>query len=439
MQFDQDYLAKDEIEISIKRIVKTVIKNTKWIVIGALIVALLLPMVVYIKDKKEYNALTSAQNEMGLTESDEIAIETYFYLRDKEEECEQFCANAPIMKVDYSKVYMGTLELFIISDINNDISERMAQTLYNYLSNYKFVEDLGKLIGLEDCRLATNLVSVNAENIPLGILEISIVGESQNVCEEYVDTTIQILNDKVAEFQLDEECYDLKFIKGEIQVTESLDVGQVHYNNRQKLENARNELKNYTNTLTDTQKKFIQEISNEDSEISINTILKPEFSLKYVILGFILGIIVICVGIVFVVLFDGKLQSPEELYKRFRLTSIGYISKYTNDSEIERMSAYMTKLLENNNSNQFIYLSTLGYIEDERIKKINSQLCKENISCGEIKNVISISDEIASLSKTRSIILLESIGQSKIKNIYEEMAVCQNLGMHVIGYITIED
>ena len=56
MSLEQMRLKPEEIEINIPRLLKACLKNVKWILIIAMIVAIILSSYKFIKDKEEYNS-----------------------------------------------------------------------------------------------------------------------------------------------------------------------------------------------------------------------------------------------------------------------------------------------------------------------------------------------------------------------------------------------
>jgi len=345
---------------------------------------------------------------------------------------EEYMLNAPIMKINPNNVYFGELHCLISAE--TDIEDVVVSALKNYLEGQAFIDDLSKQVPGFDAVYGNELININAEN---GILSVQILAKDEEECSVYVENVKNLLLMKSDALKENIGEHELDLIQESINCGYSYEVKEKQKECRENLTGTRNALTTVTVDLSEVERRALAKLDEINSDLI--TVTEPILNYKNMVVGFLVGILVGVIIVVIYTIYNGKLQTSRELSKRFDIMHIGTVSKQKDDSEeIEILATKIKRILELTNTKQIHVLSTRNVENIEQLQKVFSLLEERDIKCIYLGNILKEKQVIENLSNNVPAIVMETVGKSKVKDIYEEISHCNDLDVNVLGYISIE-
>ncbi len=199
-----------------------------------------------------------------------------------------------------------------------------------------------------------------------------------------------------------------------------------YYNNKSQVDTA---VTNLLTAMTTAQKEYM--IGLEDEHVDVEEVeatiavptewVVPEFSLKWVVLGLLVGMVGAAGVIVVITMLDGKLQSDGELTKRFGIRNIG---------AIENLAAI-------SNSGKIYVLTSLKELPGDVAEKISASMEAGNATYEVVCGAGMASNQTIELTEDAKVVIVEELGNSKLKEIYCMAEWCKAAEVDVIGYVSI--
>ena len=191
-------------------------------------------------------------------------------------------------------------------------------------------------------------------------------------------------------------------------------------------------------------------------------VLPAKIDVKWIVIGFLLGIFIACVweGVLWIL--GGQVNTKKEFWENVSLRSFGVIAdideevkkgtidrlihriqtigktKLSEEEEYQMMLADI-KLLAAEENIQKIYLTgTEGVTAPDCMERIKEDLqnCGIEIVFGD--SVLSSSKSMCDMAECDATIIVEYIGKSKYKNVFSELSVCEKHNVNVLGSILID-
>lgn len=430
MNFEQEQLAYDEIEINILLVLKKCVQNVKWIIICAVVSAVAISSLTYLKSMKEYEKKNSEFIVEELTEEELEAVERYYLLNEKVEQLQTYKDNSPIMQMDCNDVYQYTINYYISGNEREDV----AVAIERYISSKRFGDEFTKHINNIDATYVGEVVTCLTAEVDSGVISVRVLAINEYEVQNYVDIVKSIVSLYSDELQEDIGGHKLEILYEEMTHGYLEQVHSVQNGNYSNISSAETALSNYFGTLSIKEKNYIAQRNGEAIEYVVST---PVFQMKYVVLGVGIGAIVCILIIVIQNLLNGKLHSQKEIMKRFQIIYYGLFSKDITKEPLEKIVACIVKSCENEGSKKVAIISTLDNLSLEDINCLVRELAKNNIQCNILGNVLEDKDAVGALSKNIPIILIEKVEETKVKELYDEIVFCNNMKTKVIGYICI--
>ena len=451
-------IAYEEMDMSIKSILRHCIKNIHIIVIMAMFFSIAIPSIVYILEIKNYDNIVSG--EIGgttetLTDEDKREIEIYRLLIRRKAELEKHYSKSQLMKIDYTNVSQGVIQYYV--ETNEVPREDISKAIENYLESASLKENLSRILPLDEIEYIDEIMEVTTSDNGNGIVMIEIVTENEATCKAYMDAIKRVVSEYGASIQSSLEMFEIKILQDSISSGVVSEIYEKQMKHLGDLKVIVSEVQSYEVTLSATQKAFIAN-ANTNVEVQNENIGAPKFNILYLIIGGIIG--VVCgVGYLYLQLICGRtLQTDMELHKRFGMSNLGLlfvgknnvINKFINavlykktlscdDAQIERMCSIIELNLRGQKNKVVNFVSSTRIDEFENLKRICEMLEVKQIKCEVISNVLYSKDLCSTLDKDHKLVLVENIGKSKIEDIYRMIQICKDASMDLIGYIsTIE-
>ncbi len=438
MKFEQETLAYDEIELNIPRMIKKCIENIKWIVLCALICALALTTLKYLKDMKTYKTSQEAvdSNSIELDDSEKTLVDRYLFMKEKELQLKENEDNPVIHSIDFNEAYCGEVQYYIEAESN--VQTAVTSAIDIYIDSMTFKEDIKGYIDFMNPEYVLDTTDAFTSEDDKSVICVRVWASTNENCTQY----ISIVKDKIESY-----AENLKNSIGSHKIKElnsSITSGYanwVYINQNEyyaELATIENNLKSFYQSMTDNQKKYVDAKESEltknmEPEVEKVASIKPGISVKWMVIGLFLGVFVAVCIIIVMMLFGGKLQSEEELGKRLEIDKLGCIDK---NNEVKGLENKFKILTSNESLNEIYLLTTREEVPESLLQELKTKI--SGLNCNVITNVIKPDVKLDDLDKNSVAVLVEKIGASKVKEIYMEAKLCKMLGVDVKGYICIE-
>lgn len=431
MNFEINKLRVDEVEINIKAIVQACLQKMKFIIICGVVCGVLLSTLVYGVDIKSYNESQNMNTEViELTDSEKVTVDTYLMLQKRIKELQEYEEKSLILSINVEDIYQGDITFHIESE--EDAQYDIASAITNAINDTIFVKALREY-GI-DTPYEYGFVDVGVVGVSTGmssgVFNVRVYAHSETDCKAYMDIALAIVNgysvtmqDTIVEHKIDvtSETYGCGY-------SDSVYAKQKAFIDNWQQANAL--LTASQAALNANQLMYINALNT--SELDENEIKeeKPEFSILLAIIGVIVGAVAGIAIVCAQVIFGGKIQTEQELLKRLSISNLG------THKELELVVARIENMIQNTKDNSVGLVSTTDALMSTFIQELQVELKEKNIVCESIGNIVK-SPESYNKAANKKIILVEVLGKTKIKDVYDESMACKNLGVEVIGYITM--
>ena len=427
MNFEQGHLAYDEIEINVKRILKQCKKRSAWIIGCALLCGLFFAGIMYLKELNTYNERRKEVNIEDFTDTEKGQIETYLIVKEKIRRLETYGEKSPIMQMNSENVYQWSATYYVNS--NSAIGHDVGILMVDYMSSTTFKELLCKKLELEEIEYVKDIVNADIKDYSSGVFFVEAIGIDEEETLRWATAIKSILQSYSLEMEDIIGTYTLEIIREEVNdgyVEKVADAQKANVN----------ELSLTNTALTALFGNFSEKVQNyllgaEDE------LVKPVIQIKYFLLGNIVGLFVIILGCVLCTVFDGRLQSEQEIQKRLGIMCFGSTANKRN--QILYMCTCLLQYLNSENCQTLNFVSTNDILSCDRMEEVIMWLQEKGITCMMCGNILENRESIEKIGKNGPVILVETIGKTKVQDLYCEATICKDLGTKVLGYINVEE
>jgi len=452
MNLKYDELEKDEIEISIKRVLEQCINKIHVIAITVVIFAILIPLIVYNDDKSVYENIVDDNVSVELSVDEEREVDLYFILKAKVEELEDYVNKTPILQMDHRYVYTAAIRFYVEGD--ESVQSDIAYAIVKYMTSKGCEEKFVANISSQD-KNVTELIRASLDFEDCSIFDVYIYGENEEQCEEYIKALKYVINDYSDELNSKIGNHELVVLIEEVSQSAVSEIYSMQNNIHTEIYNATKTLNDYTATLSERQRLAIAQREGVEIQTDEMKVVAPKVNFVYVLLGAIVGAVVGVGVVLFFTVFSGTIQTDKEVYLRTRLTHLNTISlkgrtkkgKLINrllynryDGEIsvqvEQLSEKLRVYLKNA---KIEHIAILG-IENSVIEEISilkTLLENKNVMCDLVKLEDMESNGFDIVSNAEGVVLIEVIGKTKVDDIYRQIMECKKANTNIFGYIAI--
>lgn len=423
--YENDKLYEDEIAFNIFEILKYFMRNIKTLFVGAIIGALLVPMLLYVNDTNEYNTQMEVLNNeesVVLSDTEELGVEKYFLLKARVEYLREKVNNVKSYTRDLENLYQTN----IVYNINGEETYRydIAKTLVRYVENMQ--SDLVYVSFLGD-----------KENLTEGVFVVSIYADTEDACKTKTDSVKESIAEYDASLQKTMTSHTLSIIEEENTCGYAETLYEINKKYLDEYRTVNNEFESSKLELNELQQAAIMQIEARDGEDTVELIpVKPQLQIIYVVLGAVLGLIIVCVILVCVYLLGGKIQTDKEVYRRTGYTHFGTLKV---DSD-EQMNHILTSIEIANQTGEkdIAILSTVDIKENVQVNSLCKQLEEKGMKAQLVINAEKDMNILSKIKNAKTVVLVESVMKTKIKSMYRLVRLCEQADANVLGYIMID-
>lgn len=452
------------IEVTLKELITDLLKKSWIIFISILLFSSFLVGYKYISDNKKYKSTPKNKEDIisSMTKEEIDAVYLVSKITANLSEKQNYLENSILMKINPYKKELNTLQYYINTGYVIDYT---AQTPKDYtldlISAYvKYIQSGHVLNSLDtttesaekiyimdlitvqqyENSLAISITGENAENIKkvTEIIENSL-NSYQNFLESKIGNHELILVDKLSSVVVDENLLSLQ--------------------NRltTEISELKTEYKTLTASFTSAQNQLLF-----GTEIDSNTIPKPTFDKKYLLIGIVTGLFLSIAYIILSYIFSGTLKTWKEVQNIYDLKVIGELrrapvkkspihfgknciyniffrKKYPVKEQQAIIIMQLFLICKKRNVKKLFIATTLQSkkMDMDLISLLINELQSYGITAVFGENILQNSRSFQNLTQNDNILVIEQINVSKHSALKQELLIFREQEANVLGAILL--
>ncbi len=359
-----------EKEISLRELFWQIVMAWRFWIISGIIFAVLISGMHYVKGMKTYHAEVAQQKAAEeLTEEVEASSSTDFTkdelqqiqdaksIKKAMEKSRKYLKNSVLMNIDPYQEKALVMQYYIDSDyswninenIESDYTTAVTAAYAEYIKSGAITSEIKNELGLDlDEKYIEELISVDdleAEIKSNSILSVQVVytdeetlKEMAAVVENCIEGQTSVISDTVGSHRL-------KLLSENVITQTDSDLASKQSVAQTQLSDYRYQLNVLTNAMSEEQLSelditvaadTLEEGEEADTEVVVQAPpTKPSFSMKYLILGFVVGVFFVVLWVCAKVVFSSTLQNSEELSDLYGVRLLGCIRKEEKVSKVD--------------------------------------------------------------------------------------------------------
>ena len=479
-----------EREIALQDLYWKIILDWRQLLIFLVIFSILVPVSQYFMNQRTYNAayadyqkqMSAIQsgeqdsvNEADFTTEELQQINDAKSLQNVLDRSRLYMQNSIYMNMNAYKENVLIMEYYVDSDYtfnytednSADYTNALVSAYENYATNSNLAQQMIDKLSLSDeIRYVEELITVDADlsgksfSVEVAYPDDTMLSDIAEVVKDSLDAQTPVFSNNIGS-------HSLKLLSEEITVRTDDKLINAQQNYQTMVNNYRNQLKALKTGMSNAQLEVLGdavidvEESEEDSAAAVTPVepVKPGFSIKYLVLGFALGIILSAMLSVCQVLFAGRLQNTSEMFDVYGMRMFGSDQTTSKKTGVD---AFLLKL-KNRNRKQMTEAQQLEmiasnielvckndglqqiYLTGSEWEKLDSQLCDkitEALSKAGIKvlgggNVCYDMKSMRSANEIHNVVLIEQVDVSAYREIEQEIRLLGEQGVKVLGCVGV--
>ena len=447
-------MMKDPI-ISVKDLLAECVRKAGFIIVCAIVFAVALCGFKYVKDAKSLGG-ASVNHQIEFTKEQTYQIHAYVSATEQLDNIKEYIQDSIYMNcnpyaIDYVQIQ------FKVEGVSEVEQREVVFALRNHILNGGLATDLSEMDATIEAEYFSELLQcksiTNESSLDSGIVEIVMYAESAERAEEYM----LWINDSVSSFvtQLNNKGVNGKVIKIEENQATKVDLVMIENKNKILLDLAQLEQR-----VADTMALLTVEQLAEANDILINdtaddagtVVTKPSISIKYFVLGGILGCFIAVVWIAVLYVFTNTIKISEDIQNMYGLTCLGHLTcqKQNALDKIANKLFYPEKNFELGLQlpgiiskvvfcAKHLGVSSVVLVKDDVVMcdvldEISSEIAKNGVAC-QVLDVMSLQD---CSSEVKTVVYVSQLHKTKYQSVENKILFCKNQNINILGYITIK-
>lgn len=324
---------KMEREINLLDLFWGILLSWRQIICFGIIFAVMLGGVKYVRDTRAYRAAQNTDIEEEVEELPENEMQQVLNAKNlisRIKEYEDYMANSALMQMNLYQKPVVELQYYVDSDYTfnytqesqNDYSGDLITMYTSYILSGEMSDKVIDAAGLSVSQADFSefwTVSQNGNSISL-----KVTCPEEKKMEIVAETIKTQLGKKEAEFQ-EIGTHKLKLMVESENVVVDTSLIDRRNSVSGNIATFGTQLNNLKANMSDQQLALLESGQEDGEEDSAQSLGKPGFSLKYMILGAFAGIFLICVWLACKIIFTARLQNPEEIRTLYNARLLGEV------------------------------------------------------------------------------------------------------------------
>lgn len=430
------------------------------------------------------SAISLAEYEKVLTEREredvKYAVASYLSFKKKYQEYQNYMDNSIKMKIDSNNESVMELMFNVdnhfemtypyISDVNN-----IRDILTSYEVKLKSEDVYKKIIEKNNWDMEYSYIDelISISDNGLQTVRVIICADSEETCQAIAEEMIKAVEDITPGIKSAFGEFDVTFLGTEYYQRTNRTVLTDQQNVANNMNSLRSNMLAVPNALSDVQKKYYYALIEHQKEIGVEgenvnaasyeEIVVPKMvylNWRYMFLGAIGAVFIVCGVIIVKYLFTGKLRVNTDMTETFRIPIIESllvekknnsrinllinglffrrIYKISTERHIDMIIAQLNVLISEKAIKSLYLISscedgTLASIMQEVVTKMQEKDIR--ISCGD--NIDIKVDCYNAMAQSNSVVLFERVDVSRYIDIQRERDLCDKAGVEVLGAVVL--
>lgn len=482
-----------EREISLENLFwKLLLGWRRWLILG-IVFAALVSGLKYKRDISAYQAAVAQQGKEEEKEEKDIilepeereAVENAKEIMRQMDEVEDYLKESMLMNLDPYQENMLTLQFYVntnytynyTQDNERDRTGDVVSAYCSYARTGKLAEAVVDALNEVNGELQANYVGeLISASEGSSMFLIYVLYPDAEAFEQIQKAVTQALESRTAEITEKIGSHTLELISAQESVRTDTDLARRQKDQMDILEGYRSRLTAAKGAMTEAQLEALQikgakdqrekdkDEEEEEGEEPI-VLIEPSYSVKYLILGIVVGIFLACVWVVLEVLFSGKIQEPEEISSLYGVRILGEMTEERKKKRFLSVVDNWILKLKNRNKKQLspqqqlqivcsnleiackkdgmeqIYLtgSEIEKMDEKRISDMKAALKSAGITVLTGENVVYDASALMKMAKIGQVVFLEQIGASLYQEVEKEVRLSRENEVKVIGSIVVNE
>lgn len=455
--------------INIKQVIWKIILGWKWLFTVSVACAVIFAGFKYISDKVDYE---KAQNIESTLTSEQIKnLDNILMQYDRLNYYENYYKDSIVLKIDTKQYDILEIQYYIESEyvmnlegnIEKDYTPALVSAYGAYVLNSEYanglINELKLKASVQSVRELTQ-VSMDKEGAIFKLIISVPTGCDAKKLEEAVD---KIVLAKQEDFSRIGE-HSIRKINSAVNRTFSDALEKKIYDVKNNINSVRNTIETAKSALSSEQKLYLyNNIKYEEykNEFASAKKLEPVLNVKFTIVGFVLGLFVVCAIYLIKEVFSNKLQNTDDISSLYKINTIGIVrdiegakkkffvdkillniknKKYKNSNNkdiLEYIASKVEMICKIKGVNEIAFVTT-EVSELEALEKLNDELKKRNIAYAVLKNILQDANEIKKAKEINNIIIVSELNKSYYSVIEENIMTLRQYDINILGNIVIE-
>lgn len=471
-------MEKWEREISLQELIWKIILGWRFLLVSAVIFTVLLTAVGYLKNLTSYqeeqnpSSQTKVPQDYKFTEEDLHQIRTAELLKNSISKSREYLEDSILMNLDPYEEQVLILQYYVDSDYQfnytkdnrTDYSSAVTTAYSEYMQNGELAQKIKKSLKLDlKAKYLNELIFIDVSKTD-GIFCIEVLYPDKNVLSEIAEVIKEELNNQTAGISEKVGSHSLTLFSDNITIKTDMDLANRQKASRDML-NAYDAQLNSLKASMSTEQLEQLKLSDLDEDQTPEDMTQVEplgmsvILLKYMIFGFAVGLFLAAIWLVCQMLFNGKLQTSDELVDIYSLRLFGTLQNQGKVSGLDKVLVGIKNRHKKQLSSEEsldILVSNIEltcknkkisqiYLTGTEIEKADSELIQQiidRLKHAEIEviygeNICYHSASLRKLVEVGTAVIVEEVQISIYKEIAKEIMIIREQKVDIIGCIGI--
>jgi len=429
------------------------------------------------EDREDLLLLRDALTERQLMEANE-AIAAYDQLHEKYEDVQRYRTNSVLMQIEPNAVPVFTIRYQIDTHYKVEYpvidKKDYSSDIINIYSAYIISDEVIDKIAADGVNISKEYLReiISVAGNTGDIFTVEIVGKDEAMCRSIAASIEKAVEDKTPELKKEYDNFDFKWLGDNYAVKARTDILSSQQSQLNTANSLRSGWMGLVSNMTEDQKKYYQayldykqdkalltatEEKIVDDELAAEAPEVDYFQLKFILIGFIFGAMLVCGWVVLFYVLKPVIRVNENITEAYKIPLLGNVwlkddkrgnaeQKLTrlffgNECDIEyekRIEMIATGILIQMKKADLksLYITGTAKGTEEVIKLLKKHLSK-NLEVAAGDSVCYDPASLEALSQREAVVFVERIGVSRYDELSHQFEVVSRSKTEILGAIVV--